>query len=615
MKSKRHCEGYNQRVIFKPTFDFRPVANGGAHITFQASPAPAPPTSYQNEWMRAPVDAATFPDLRPRPAEAHMPPSAQGMQHYPAPQLSPQYYPIPGMVPMPRTHAMQPQAMAEHHPGMPAVPIRHHSLASDAPPRIVNGNAPDGRTPRPTQPYPTNGFAPPPPSWDPQRTLTESQAPWDAHSFATTNGMNIVSPTSTMSSRTWHTQQPPIAEGDPHCWTSPTYAPRPELTRPFDYQPPSTHPAVQFQLQASMAALQQSFEHPTPEFYEYESQVSPTLSPNYVLSEAAVEAHDDDYYDVQSDDEMDFDIPVVSHQDLERQQSLTRMLQMNQISVQDLQTRRYDTFIFDGMLDRYRVERVANPLRNPATARVFAHFISVTGPSLSIFERHPRNTSVLFTEGQIPFSQQGLWTYTMPVAALHHQGLLHAMLALASLHIARLTGASVTPSIQHYAWALKRIHHCVGHSKKRLKLSTIAASMLLGFYEIMTADHMKWNMHLAGSKQLFVETDFVRMTRQFKRMKTERAARLKMGGYVQADSPTGTNQDDLLAQIHDVDERLISELVGREVRYDDHGEIMTPQSGVPQELDLYKFEMLKDLYWWYCKQDAYQSIISGNPLL
>jgi hypothetical protein len=24
---------------------------------------------------------------------------------------------------------------------------------------------------------------------------------------------------------------------------------------------------------------------------------------------------------------------------------------------------------------------------------------------------------------------------------------------------------------------------------------------------------------------------------------------------------------------------------------------------------------LKDLFWWYCKQDAYQSIVSGNLLL
>ncbi|TKA51208.1 hypothetical protein B0A55_12799, partial [Friedmanniomyces simplex] len=61
--------------------------------------------------------------------------------------------------------------------------------------------------------------------------------------------------------------------------------------------------------------------------------------------------------------------------------------------------------------------------------------------------------------------------------------------------------------------------------------------------------------------------------------------------------------------------RIISNLVGKEVRYGHHGHVVTPQFSIPQELDLGKFEVLKDLYWWYCKQDAYQSIISGNQLL
>lgn len=277
--------------------------------------------------------------------------------------------------------------------------------------------------------------------------------------------------------------------------------------------------------------------------------------------------------------------------------------------------RRYDTFIYEGILDHYRVDDQANPLQNRATAMVFAHFIAVTGPSLSIFERHLRNSSVLFNEGGIPFPQQGLWTYTMPLAALRHRGLLHAMLALASLHIARLQNASQTPSMQHYSWAVKRIRHCVGHPKKRLKVTTIAASMLLGFYEIMTADHTKWNMHLAGSKQLFLELDFGNMVRHFRRMKRERAAFQMYNNGAGFPPPLAQSNDELLDQTYDVDERVISQIVGKEVKYEEYGHVMTPQSNVPPELDLGKFAMLKDLWWWYCKQDVYQSIVSGNPLL
>jgi hypothetical protein len=189
------------------------------------------------------------------------------------------------------------------------------------------------------------------------------------------------------------------------------------------------------------------------------------------------------------------------------------------------------------------------------------------------------------------------------------------MLALASLHIARLQGASVTPSVQHYAWSVKRIHDCVRSAKKRYKLTTIAATMLLGFYEIMTADHLKWNTHLAGSKQLFLDTDFVTMSRQFKRLKAERHSRRQGAKRKNSVQQQMKPQDEILDQIHDVDERIISEFAGKEVRYDDHGQILTQKSKLPPELDLNRFEILRDLYWWYLKQDAYQSIISGNPLL
>lgn len=360
----------------------------------------------------------------------------------------------------------------------------------------------------------------------------------------------------------------------------------------------------------------QTFHHSTPEYYDHEEHPHANLTPTNLLNAAAVEAQDDDYYDIGSDEEIDFDTSAVNTNGYHRQRTLCKILAMNQISIREMQVRRYDTFLYEGILDHYRVEEVANPLRNPATARVFAHFISATGPSLSIFERHPRNTSVLFTEGTVPLSQQGLWTYTMPMAALRHQGLLHAMLAMASLHIARLQGASVTPSMQHYAWSLKRIHKAVGNSKSRLKLTTIAASMLLGFYEIMTADHMKWNMHLAGSRQLFVETDFAGMTRQVRRLKMEKAARHCQRGEQNRYSPQEPlSRDDLLDQIPDIDERLVSHFLGREVRYDDHGLIESHQAGITPSVDLNKFEILKDLYWWYCKQDVYQSIVSGNNLL
>ena len=31
--------------------------------------------------------------------------------------------------------------------------------------------------------------------------------------------------------------------------------------------------------------------------------------------------------------------------------------------------------------------------------------------------------------------------------------------------------------------------------------------------------------------------------------------------------------------------------------------------------DLSRYELYQDLFWWYAKQDAYQSIVGGNGLL
>ncbi|KAK5119616.1 hypothetical protein LTR85_007445 [Meristemomyces frigidus] len=634
IKSKRHCEGYNQRVVFKPpTFDFRPAPHGGgAHITFQAGPVAGSIEPYGTGYVYPAVEYAAQSQIRPKPLEQFEPhPHQAGQQlNHPLPPSQPQYHrevsagpqfvfePPPAGGPphatqqahLPR-HGFVASGMAAQQP-LPATNIPlHHFQTHEFQVPSYNGqhlHNPPGSFNAPSQPMFDNATEHPTTT---QRSMLQNEQ-WRDGQDTCIRKQEARSPTLSNAPTSETLSQGGSVQVTWQPSTAGAYIPRPELCRPLDQQPTiSAHEYMSAQHSVSDAHFAQPVQHPTPDLWEHEVHIPPTESPTYVLTEAAVEVYDDDYYDIHSDDEMDFETTAPTINGTEGQHTLNTILGRNHITIQEMQTRRYDTFISNGMLDHYRVEEHANPLRHGPTARVFAHFISVTGPSLSIFERHPRNTSVLFTEGHIPFSQQGLWTYTMPMAALHNQGLLHAMLALASLHIARLTGASVTPSMHHYGWALKRVHHCVGHEKKRLKIATIAASMLLGFYEVMTADHMKWNTHLAGSKQLFVETDFVTMTQQFRRMKIERHHFGRRPSLL----PLGPAQDDVLDQIPDVDERLVSILVGREVRYGDHGQIMTPQSSLPAQLDLGKFEILKDLYWWYCKQDVYQSIVSGNPLL
>ena len=521
-------------------------------------------------------------------------------------------HPVPPPTPGYEVQQSLPQHQAEGNGTVPFHMIHHDAQAHGF------GTAPVDYSSQPVQLGPPQSQLPLQVNQPVLPPAPPHQQMWQPIPLTTEYGPQHASPSSSHSSRTLQWNHAPASENVSPSWPTNGYVPRPELSLPIDYQPPhhaTQSQSLQYQEQSPTAPPQHFQDHTTPEFYEHEIHAEPTHSPTHILTQAAVETQDDDYYDVQSDEEMEVDSFTLAPFDQGRHRALQNILEANDINIRDPHTRRYDTFIHGGVLAHYKPEEAANPLRNSYTGRVFAHFISVTGPSLSIYERQFRNTSLLFSEGRVPFSQQGLWTYTMPLAAMRHQGLLHSMLALASLHIARLTGASPTPSMQHYAWAIKRIHNCVGDEKKRFKLTTIAATMLLGFYEIMTADHMKWNAHLAGSKQLFVDTDFSTMSKQFRRLKIEREERRRQSKRRQSTSSRIREQDGILDQIHDVDERMISELAGREVRYDSHGQIMTPKNTIPAPLDLSKFEILKDLYWWYLKQDVYQSIVSGNPLL
>lgn len=104
-----------------------------------------------------------------------------------------------------------------------------------------------------------------------------------------------------------------------------------------------------------------------------------------MLDEAAIEQEDDDYWDVQSDDDMidreDGENTMVASKEFE----LIRRIHFENTS--EFAVRSYDAFLYEGLLTRYRPEYAASPLRNPKTARVFAHFIHVV--SLPVSQSFP----------------------------------------------------------------------------------------------------------------------------------------------------------------------------------------------------------------------------------
>lgn len=212
----------------------------------------------------------------------------------------------------------------------------------------------------------------------------------------------------------------------------------------------------------------------------------------------------------------------------------------------------------------------------------------------------------------------------MPLRALRNQGLLHAMLALASLQIARLQGASVTPSYKHYAYSLKRLSRSLGNPTKRLSITTVATSLLLAYYEVWTAEHIKWSTHLVGAAQLVTELDFRTLAQEARRLKAVQLAEERQASYQQ---PVIFIDQKRLSEAFTErslapDAGVVGTIMGKMVDYDDFGfnEGMynikyARKTSIPEKLDLQIFDTLQDLYWWYIRHDAFQSMVSGNPTM
>jgi len=101
-----------------------------------------------------------------------------------------------------------------------------------------------------------------------------------------------------------------------------------------------------------------------------------SASPAQALDEAAIEKEDDDYWDVQSDNEM-LDMESSDDNALLRSSEFSNLRRIHNENFHELGIRRYDSFLYDGLLSHYRPEYAASPLRNPKTAQVFAHYIHV----------------------------------------------------------------------------------------------------------------------------------------------------------------------------------------------------------------------------------------------
>lgn len=336
---------------------------------------------------------------------------------------------------------------------------------------------------------------------------------------------------------------------------------------------------------------------------------------------------EDEYFDVDSDDD---DYKMKPQVEGSSSYNLGPLIAMS-ASHSNGGIRSMTNFLDEpNVLATYIPSYAASPLMDPHTAKVFCHFITATAPSLAVCERRPSNPAAIFSGVPVPKSQRALWSYTLPMLALTHQGLLHAMLALASLHIAKLQHASPTPSLKHYHYALRRVAKALGNQKKRKNVATLAATLLLGFYEVTTAEHNKWNSHLSGARELIMDIDFAGMAKKIETYRCRQEEAEARSQYAMHNGQTNgfyqlyarrASEDFPSRDERQLDENLISTIMGWKLKYNQYGQVIDEHeppahSDAPlTSHDIENYEIQADLFWWYTKQDMIQSLVSGNRLL
>ncbi|KAL7627647.1 hypothetical protein AAE478_001840 [Parahypoxylon ruwenzoriense] len=286
------------------------------------------------------------------------------------------------------------------------------------------------------------------------------------------------------------------------------------------------------------------------------------------------------------------------------------------------QTRTFSAFAPENLLATYEPSPANSPLNDKRIAAVFWHFVNVTGPSLSLYERHPFDPSPIFQGQPIPRARQHIWTYTFPILSFTHPALLHAILAIASLQIAKLQAVPPTASLKHYHLALRRIARNVSRPVRRAQPSNLAATLVLAFYEVWNSDHDKWSRHLLGARLILKDIPFAEMTRTMMRIRLQR--RMQELQQPQMDAFGMFTSYDESGPLHEdwdfIDVPLLSVITGKDVSYDELGMVPEEQSAYRgsrnkfTDKDMDRYEQMSDLFWWYCKMDVYQSILGGTRL-
>ncbi|KYK59422.1 Fungal transcriptional regulatory protein [Drechmeria coniospora] len=239
-------------------------------------------------------------------------------------------------------------------------------------------------------------------------------------------------------------------------------------------------------------------------------------------------------------------------------------------------------------------------LRNQTTHAIFTHFINITGPSMSLYERDSSPSQEPDQRGGNAEPGHNLFSYTIPSLALNHKGLFHAVMATANLQIANLQDTSEVEALKHDHWSLNQITKSERSLQSGTDVATLAASLLLAYFRVWMSDHSKWYDRLRVARKLFGQIALRDMSRVYLRAKRE------------ASFSAGVNH------LCEFDYDLLSSITGTRVC----AEHYNLEEGEPSDLryrsasntNIKQYDILRDLFWWYAKMDVYQSILGATKL-
>ena len=345
----------------------------------------------------------------------------------------------------------------------------------------------------------------------------------------------------------------------------------------------------------------------------------PTITPmqSGAIATAPVIDHqqpDDEYEDPDDPYDVEMEEQDISIQDAA--QNLTAILDRSGRSSWQQSKRQVSRRPQQQTVVTFKPTLTLSPLQDERNERIFCHFVEVSSHCMSIYERHH------FSPISAP--ARTLWNFTIPALALSHAALAHAILALGALHLAKLQGTSEDLAVKHFTYSVRRVGKLVGLPKRRHEIATLATVLVLGFYEVVTGDHSRWNLHLRGATKLVLEHDYAALTKIARRMRSGAKARVNQwtAQFALTEENYGRVAGIPLALLDDVDWEvntdLVSQLTGVRIDYDQQFQPHLPRQELVMNLsdkDVEDFKAKMDLRWWYCKQDIFQSMISGDRLL